>query len=528
MPLTWTRRSFIALAALLLATAPALAEGVLRMSIGAEAGTLDPQRWQTVNEGEVIRDLFEGLVSIRPGGVISPGQAESWTVSPDGKIWTFTLRPDLHWSNGDPLTAEDFVYSLRRQIDPTVAADNAFLLASIVNAVEINTGVEKDLTKLGVEAPDPRTVRITLKAPNLALPAILVVMRPAHRASVEAFGRDAFKPGHIVSNGAYQLTEWQPQTRMVAAKNPHYWDVANVHIDTIEYYPVEDPAEELKRYRAGDIDLTDTVPNDQVPFIRSTMAAEYHVAPWLGVYYLGFNLTRPPFKDNPKLREALNLAIDREVLVDKVAIAGYSPAKGWVPPGLDGYPYPSGPWVGLSKEEREAKARADYAAAGYGPDHPLQLELSYNTSENHKKIMIAIAGMWKQLLGVQTTLSNQEFKTFLDVRREKKVTQAFRGGYIAFFQDPGPLLDIFRAGNPRNDLGYDSSAFEALYLEGAEALDPAARLAGLAKAEAQILTDLPVAPIYHYTIQHMIKPYVKGWQPSPLDSYRRQDLEIVR
>jgi oligopeptide transport system substrate-binding protein len=528
MPLSWTRRSFIALLTLLLATAPALAESALRISIGAEAGTLDPQRWQTVNEGEVIRDLYEGLVASRPGGVISPGQAESWTVSPDGLVWTFTLRPDLHWSNGDPLTAEDFLYSFRRQVDPAVAADNAFLLASIVNAVEINSGTEKDLTKLGVEAPDPRTIRITLAAPNLALPAILVLIRPAHRSSVEAGGRDAFKPEHIVSNGAYQLIEWQPQTRMIAVRNPHYWDAANVHIDRIEYDPVEDPAEELKRYRAGDIDITSTVPNDQVPFIRSTMAAEYHVAPWLGVYYIGFNLTRPPFKDNPKLREALNLAIDRDVLVDKVAIAGYAPAKGWIPPGLPGYAYPTGPWVGLGKAEREAKAREDYKEAGYGPDHPLQLELSYNTSENHKKIMIAIAGMWKQLLGVQTTLSNQEFKTFLDVRREKKATQAFRGGYIAFYQDPGPLLDLFRTSNPRDDVGYDGSAFEAAYKEGTEALDPATRLAGLAKAEAQILADLPVAPIYHYTIQHMMKPYVKGWQPSPLDNYRRQDLEIVR
>ncbi|MEI9986492.1 MAG: peptide ABC transporter substrate-binding protein [Aliidongia sp.] len=389
-------------------------------------------------------------------------------------------------------------------------------------------GRKKDLTKLGVDAPDPHTVRITLRAPNLALPAILAVIRPAHRASVEANGRDAFKPGHIVSNGAYQLIEWQPQTRMVAVKNPQYWDAANVHVDRVEYYPVEDPAEELKRYRAGDLDITNTVPNDQVPFIKATLAAEYHTAPWLGVYYLGFNQSRPPFKDNLKLREALTLAIDRDTLVDKVAIAGYIAAKGWIPPGIEGYPNAAGPWYGLSKEEREAKARADYKEAGYGPDHPLQVDLLYNTNENNKKVMIAIAGMWKQLLGVQTQLSNQEFKTMLDVRREKKTTEVFRAGYIAFYQDPGPLLDVLRPSNPRNDLGYDSSTYEALYKAGAEALDPAARLAGLAKAEEQALTDLPIAPIYHYAAQHLIKPYVKGWQPSPLDNFRSQDMEIVK
>jgi oligopeptide transport system substrate-binding protein len=528
MAVDWSRKSILALLALALSAGSAAAETVLRAGNGAECGTLDPQRWQTVPEGVVIRDLYEGLVVARPGGVLTAGQAESWTTSPDGKIWTFTLRPNLHWSNGDPLTSDDFLYSLRRQVDPAVAADNAFLLASIVNATAINNGTEKDLTKLGVEAPDSRTLRITLRAPNLALPAILVAMRPAHRASVEAFGRDAFKPGHLVSNGAYQLVEWQPQARLAIARNPQYWDAATVHIDRVEFYPIEDPNEELKRYRAGDIDITDTVPNEQVPFIKSMLGAEYHVAPWLGVYYLGFNQTQPPFKDNPKLREALTLAIDRQMLIEKVAPAGYTAADGWIPPGIAGYPYPFGAWHGLSKEDREAQARAAYQAAGYGPDHPLQVELSYNTSENHKKIMIAIAGMWKQVLGVQTRLSNQEFKTFLDVRRAKKTTQAFRGAYIAFYQDPSPLLEVLRPGNPRNDLGYDSATYEALYEKGAEALDPTERLADLAKAEAQMLGDWPLAPIYHYATQHMIKPYVKGWVPSPLDNYRSQDLEIVR
>ncbi|MGB8843727.1 MAG: peptide ABC transporter substrate-binding protein [Aliidongia sp.] len=522
----WTGFGVAMFLALVFAVGPTAAETVLRRGNAAESGTLDPQRWQTVAENNVVRDLYEGLTVPRPGGVISPGQAESWTVSPDGKIWTFMLRPDLHWSNGDPLTAEDFVYSLRRQVDPAVAADNAFLLDSVVNATAINTGQETDLTKLGVEAIDPQTLRITLREANLAFAAILVNIRPAHRASIESFGRDAFKPGHLVSNGAYQLVDWQQQSRLTVTRNPHYWNAANVPIDRVEFYPIEDPNEELKRYRAGDLDITYYVPNDQIPFITATLGAEYHVASWYGVYYLGFNLTQPPFKDNLKLREALTLAIDRDRLVDKVAIGGNTAAEGWIPPGIDGYPYQYGAWHGLSTTEREAKARAAYQAAGYGPDHPLQVELSYNTSENNKKIMVAIAGMWKQVLGVQTRLSNQEFKTFLDVRRQKKTTQVFRAGYIGFYQDPGPLLDVLRSGNPRNDLGYDSAEFEALYRAGAEALDPAARLDGLAKAEARMLADLPVAPIYHTAIQHLIKPYVKGWQSSPLDDFRSQDLEI--
>jgi oligopeptide transport system substrate-binding protein len=525
---SWADRFVAALLATILSIGTAGAEATLRRGNAAESGTLDPQRWQTVAENNIVRDLYEGLTAAGPGGAVVPGQAESWTISSDGKIWIFTLRPDLLWSNGDPLTAEDFVYGLRRQVDPAVAADNAFLLDSVANAAAINTGQETDLTKLGVEAPGPRTLRITLREANLAFPAILVNIRPAHRASIESFGRDAFKPGHLISNGAYQLTEWQQQSRLTVTRNPHYWNAAKTHIDRVEFYPIEDPNEELKRYRAGDLDITYYVPNDQIPFVTATLGTEYHASSLFSIYYLGFNLTQPPFKDNFKLREALTLAIDRDRLVEKVALGGNTVADGWVPPGIAGYPYQYGSWHGLAPAEREARARAAYLEAGYGPNRPLHIDLSYNTSENHKKIMVAIAGMWKQVLGVQTRLNNQEFKTFLDVRRQKKTTQVFRAGYIGFYQDPGPLLDVLRAGNPRNDLGYDSAEFEALYQAGAEALESADRLAGLAKAEAKMLADLPIAPIYHYAVQHLIKPYVKGWQPSPLDDFRSQDLEIEK
>lgn len=530
MTLDGPKHGVVALLALLLAMVPgggdAKAETVIRIGNAAECGTLDPQRANTVNENHVLESLYEGLTILAPGGALVPGQAEKWSVSPDGLTWVFTLRPDLHWSNGDPLTAEDFVYSLRRLVDPATAADNAFLLESLVNSVEINHGQEKDLTKLGVAAPDPRTLVITLKVPDLSLPAILVSIRPSHRGSVEAAGRDAFKPGTLVSNGAYQLLEWQQQARMVLVRNPQYRDAAQVKIDRIEYYPIDDPNEEMKRYRAGDLDFTDVIPTDQYTFVKETLASDYHPGPLFGVYYLGFNESQPPFKDNLKLRLALTLAIDRQLLADKVAL-GYTAADGWIPAGVTGYPNPAGPWVGLSKAEREAKAKQAYQEAGYGPDHPLQVELSYNTSENHKKIMIAIAGMWKQVLGVETRLTNQEFKTFIDTRRAKKTTQVFRAAYAAFYQDPGPLLDVLRPASPRNDLGYASDAFETAYRAGVEATDPAQRLVNLAQAEALMLQDMPVAPLFHYTVQHLIKPYVQGWQPSPLDSFLVKDMSIA-
>jgi oligopeptide transport system substrate-binding protein len=521
------RYTAAALVLALFVAAPAKAETVLREGNAAECGTLDPTRFQQTNEDHIIADLFEGLTTTEPGGRIGPGQAESWTVSPDGKVYTFTLRAGLEWSNGEPLTAEDFVYSLRRAVDPAVAFPAAYLADSIVNATDINNGTEKDLAKLGVAAPDPRTVTITLNVPNAALPAILVTLRPVHRGSIEAWGRDAFKPGHLVANGAYGLSEWQQQARIVLTKNPHYWDAAHVHIDRVEYYPIEDTTEELKRYRAGDLDITATVPHDQLDFIKQTVGTEYKSNPYLGVYYIGFNLTQPPFKNNLKLREALTLAIDRETLVAKIAVGGNTPAYGWIPPGMTDYPNASLPWRDLPQAEREEMARRAYAEAGYSPEHPLNVELSYNTSDNHKKLMIAIAGMWKKVLGVKALLSNQEFKTFLDVRREKKTTQAFRGGYIAFYADPAPLMDILRSTNPRNDSGYYSADYDALFAAAASTADPTERLGLFAKAEAQALADLPIAPVFHYSSEHVIKPYIKGWLPSPRDSFRSQDLEII-
>jgi oligopeptide transport system substrate-binding protein len=513
---------------LALVASSARAETVLREGNATECGTLDPEKYVQTNEDRVISDLYEGLTTALPGGVIGPGQAESWTMSEDGKVWTFRLRPDLKWSNGDPLTAEDFVYSLRRQVDPATASVMAFLEDSIVNAVAIETGKEPDLSKLGVAALDPRTLQITLRTPNAALPAILAKLRPVHPASVEADPKSAFRPGQMVSNGAYILSEWRQQARIVLTKNPNYWDAAHVHLDRVEYYPVEDPTEELKRYRAGGLDVTATVPHDQLDMIKSQLGAEYVSYPFLAVYYIGFNLTRPPFKDNFKLREALTLAVDRERLVERIAVGGNTPAYGYIPPGMPGYPNPSFAWRDMSQAEREAMARRDYAEAGYSAEHPLTVELSYNTSDNHKKLMIAVAGMWKQVLGVNTVLTNQEFKTFLDVRRAKKTTEAFRGGYVAVYDDPAPMLEIMRSADARNDSGYYDEGFDKMFEAAIDTPDPGLRSRRLAEAEARSLAALPVLPLFHYASEHMVKPYVKGLTPSPRDSYRSQDLEIVK
>jgi oligopeptide transport system substrate-binding protein len=502
------------------------AASVLRRDNGAEPGTLDPEKFESIPEDHILGDLYEGLTATGPGGKVVPGAASSWTISDDGLVWTFHLRPDGRWSNGAAVTADDFVYSFRRQVDPANAFLISFLTDPIRNAFQIRSGAQKDLTALGVRAVDAATVEITLKAPNPAFPSILSRLRPVYRPSVEAQGRDAFRPGNLVSNGAYRLVEWRPQADVAVERNPEYWDRAHVAIDRVEFYPIEDQNEALKRYRADGLDMTDEVPNDQLAFIRSELGAEYKSAPQLGIFYLGFNEELPPFKDNPALRRALSLAIDRPLLVDKVVGGGTVPAYGWIPPGIAGYPNQVPSWAGLPAVERLKLARAAYAEAGYGPGKPLKFSLMYNTSENNKKIMIAVASMWKQALGVEVSLENQEFKTFLATRREKKATQAFRAAFIAFYDDPAPLAETLFSTSAYNDLGYRSAEYDKLFEQASAAptLDERYRL--FAAAETQALADQPVVPIYFYAAEHLIKPYVTGWQPSPRDSYRSQDLAI--
>lgn len=512
---------------MLFMTQIALADSVLRRDNGAEPGTLDPQKFESIPEDKILNDLFEGLTASGPGGTIIPAAAQSWTMSEDALVWTFKLQPDGRWSTGAPVTAEDFVYSLRRQVDPANAFLNAFLADSILNAVAIRTGVNKDSASLGVRAIDAGTLEIRLQAPNPALPAILARLRPVDRTSVEHYGREAFRPGNLVSNGAYRLVEWRPQARVALERSPTYWDHGRVAIDRVEYYPIEDQNEALKRYRADGLDLTDDVPHDQLGLIRQELPGEFHTAPQLGIFYIGFNEEQPPFKDNPALRKALSLAIDRPLLVEKVVGGGATPAYGWIPPGIKGYPNPKLSWADLPTAERVKLAKATYVEAGYGPAKPLALRLMYNTSENNKKIMIAIASMWKQTLGVEVTLENQEFKTFLITRRQKKATQAFRAAFISFYDDPAPLSEALYSTSANNDLGYRSDAYDDLFRQASAAPTLAEHYRLFAAAEAQALADQPIAPIYFYAAEHLIKPYVTGWQPSPRDSYRTQDLAMA-
>ncbi len=521
-------------AALMLLAAPALgderpADETLRIGNGSEPQSLDPAMTENVEDANIERDLFEGLTAIDKDGRVVAAAAASWTISDDGLIYTFKLRPDARWSDGGPVIAEDFAWSWRRVVDPATGSNSAFLFYPLKNAEAI-VGRHAPPRSLGVKALDPGTLEVTLASPCgyfLALMSHFVFL-PVEHHSVEAFGAQFTRPGNLVSNGAYMLKEWTPQSRIVLVRNLNYWGATSVKLDEIRYLPIEDPNEEFKRYRAGELDVTSDVPGSQIEFIRQTMGDELHTSPYLGAYYLGMNLSRPPFKDNPKLREAVNLVIDREAIVNKILRTGELPAYSWVPPGLPGYEPQYLPWKEMAMAERVARAKQLYQEAGYGPANPLKIELRYNTSENHKKIMIAVASMLRQTLGIETTLVNEEFKVFLQTRNEKKLTQLFRAGWIANYADPNTFAELMLSDSGLNDTGYASPAYDKLVKTAAQTVDPVQRMHLLEAAERQLMVDLPIVPLYDYVRKQMVKPYVLGYEPNILGEAYSKEVSIAK
>jgi len=502
------------------------AETVLNRGNGAEPETLDPHKSTGVPEANIIYEYLEGLVTYDVNGEIAPGVATSWDISDDGLTYIFHLRDDSKWSNGDPVTAEDFVYSLRRAVDPVTAADYASVLAPIKNAEEIIASkVPPD--QLGVEAVDAHTLKITLNGPT---PYFIGLVRhhiayPVHRATVEKFGDQWTRPGNAVGNGAYTIAEWTPQASLTLVKNPTFHDAANVKIDKVVFYPTEDIPEELKRFRAGELDITYEVPSDQIKWAEQNMPEELHNTPYFGTYYYVVNLTQEPLND-VRLRRALALAIDRETLTEKITQGGELPGYSWVPPGIPGYTPQYVDFKDMTQEQRNEEAKKLLAEAGYGPDNPLTIELLYNTSDNHKKIAVAVAAMWKQTLGVVANPVNQEWKVYLETRDQKQY-QIARAGWIGDYVDPVNFLDLFiSTAGERNDAGYNNPKYDDLLKQAAQTSDLAARAKLLEEAEQIFLNDLPLIPIYTYTTQHMVSKKVEGWEDNVLDFHLARYMSI--
>lgn len=504
------------------------AEQIVHYGNGAEPQTLDPHKAEGVPSSNIMRDLYEGLTSEAPNGDIIPGAATHWEISEDGRVYTFHLRKDAKWSNGDPVVAADFVYGIRRSADPATLSKYSQILSSIENAEAVTRG-DLPPEQLGVRALDDYTVQITLKAPT---PYFLGLLNhsstyPLNQKNVEEFGEKFSRPGNLVSNGAYKLEEWIVQSHIRLLKNEHYWDADKATLTEVYYHPTEDQSSELKRYRAGELHYTNEVPLAQVKWIRKNMPDEFHVATYLGVYYYGFNLTQPPFKDNLKLRRALTMAIQREIIVEKVTRLGEQPAYSWVPPGVYNYGPQVPEWASWPWEKRLAEAKRLYEEAGYGDKNPLRIELRYNTSENHKKIAVAIAAMLKQNLGVRVNLINEEWKVFLETRKQKRVTQLFRAGWIGDYNDANTFSELMYSTHGINDPGYNSPEYDRLINEAAVEGDFDKRRALLEQAERVLLEDQPIMPIYFYVSKHMVSPRLEGYEDNIMDHHYSKNIRLL-
>lgn len=502
---------------------PAADGTVLRRGNSAEPATLDPHQAKGIPANNILRDLYEGLVGEAPDGSLVPGAAARWDISSDGLTYTFYLRANARWSNGAPLTAQDFVYSLRRIVSPATGSSFAGILSPIQNAAAIIAGQAAPET-LGVTALDAKTLRITLAAPTPFFLALLTDASayPVYQPAIEQYGAAFTRPGRLVSNGAYQLAEWRPQAYITLTRNPHYWDNAATKIDTVRYFPLPDQAAELARYRAGELDMTYTVPLEQLSWLREYYAEELSIAPWLGVFYFSLNTSRPPL-DDARLRQALAIAVDRQVLTDAITAGGEQSAYGWVPPVNRHIPQQAN-WAALPRAEQLALAQHLYREAGYGPDHPLHLELLYNTHHDYKRIVEAVAAMWRDTLGVQTTLLNQEWKVYLQTREDLRQTQVVRAGWIGDYNDANAFLEILTCSHGMNNTGYCNPDYDTLLARAAREQQPDMRGKMLQAAERMLLNDMPVIPLYFYATRRLVKPTVGGYQPNIMDHHYSKDL----
>jgi oligopeptide transport system substrate-binding protein len=502
---------------------------VLHRGNGEEPQTLDPHLAEGVPTANILRDLFEGLATTAPGGRIVPGAAAHWNVSRDGLTYTFYLDPAGAWSNGEPVTAEDFVWSWRRVVDPATGAAYGRMLAPVVNAEAIFAG-ELPPEELGVSALNETTFQVELVDPTPYFLGLLThpTTFPVHRASFEEHGSSHVRPGNLVSNGAYHLADWQVRSRIELVRNLYFRDLANVLIERVVFYPFEDENTEFNRFRAGDLHWTYQVPSSQFRWLSQNMDEALMVAPWFGTYFFSFNLTREPFRESPDLRRALSLAIDREIITERVSQFGEIPTFNLVPPGLPDYPSPVPEYAEWSQAEREEEARRLYARAGYSESNPLTVELRYNTSENHRKIAVAVAAMWKQNLGVRTRLVNEEFRVFLQNRAQRRVTEVFRSGWIGDYQDAFTFLELFHSGHGRNDAGYDNPRFDRLLEQIAAERIPALRRNLMSEAERMLLADQVILPVFTYVSKRLVDPRLKGWEENIMDHHLTRHMYLVK
>ncbi|EAR56328.1 putative oligopeptide ABC transporter, periplasmic oligopeptide-binding protein [Photobacterium sp. SKA34] len=492
---------------------------------GTEPESLDPQKVSGVPESNVIRDLLEGLVNQDSKGNLIPGVAKSWETT-DNKTWIFHLREDAKWSNGDPVTADDFVYTWRRLADPKTASPYAsyIQMTTMANAEDIIEG-KKPADTLGVEAVDAHTLKVTLDKPVSYFASMLVhtSMKPVNQKVVEKFGDDWTKVGNYVSNGAYKLDKWVVNERIVLTRNDNYWDNKDTVINKVTYLPIENQVAGMNRFLAGELDITYEMPNEHFKRLEKEYPQDVKVTPYLCSYYYEFNTKRKPF-DNANVRKALSYAIDRDVLAKFIVGKGETPAYNFTPLATNGLEVAMPEYSKLDQKQRLAKAKELLKAAGYDQNNPLQFNLLYNTSENHKKIAVAISSMWKKGLGVKAVLENQEWKSYLDSKRQGNFDVS-RAGWCGDYNEASTFLAIMHSGHSQNYPKYSSVAYDKAIDDAILAKSDAQRAADYKQAEAQLAADMPIMPIYHYVNARLVNPQLGGYpMENPEDNIYSKDM----
>lgn len=537
---SFTDLFFCAFLCLFVATQPACSKretvvalgnrtGVFHCSIGSEPTDLDPQVVTGIGEAKVIHALFEPLVSFDPQTQQPvPALAERWNLSPDGLVYTFHLRASARWSNGEPLTAPDCVEAWRRMLTPSLAADYAYMFYFIRGAEDFNKGRTADFSTVGVVAPDAHTFVVTLVRPTPYFLQILLnsPWRPVHVRSIAVAG-DAYRRGtpwtrvgRIVTSGPFMLKEWSPQERLVLEKSPTYWDRDNVKLNTMVFYPIDNIDAEERAFRAGQLHVTYNLSISKTATYRRDQPDSLRIDAYVNTFFFRFNTRHAPL-DDARVRRALSLAIDRQLIADKVLQGGQRPAPSLVPPDMPGYTPGALPLHDLDT------ARRLLAEAGYpGGKGLAPIELLYNNSEILRLVSETIQEMWRRDLGLDVRLVNQEYKVVFANRRTGNF-QILLGDWVGDYLDPTTYLDLWRSDAGNNHTGWGSQEYDALMNRAAATVDVAARAELLRQAELLMLEAAPVAPIYFNTHVYLKSPSLKNWHPSPMDhiDYRHVSLE---
>ena len=504
-----------------------IASGHLHRHLSQSPRTLDPSLNEDVAAYSVADDLFEGLVRLDAAGTVVPGVASSWESSADGLTWRFHLRPEARWSNGDPVRAEDFVFAWRRLLDPATGSANRAQFAPIAGAGDILAGTAPP-TALGARALDARTLVVSLASPTPHFLYLLTVcwFMPLHEPTVRQYGADWTQPGNIVGNGAFVLQSRTASGPITLARNPHYWDAGAVKLQGVTYHPVVDTAAATARFLAGDLDITDRFQIEDMDWLRRDLGDQVRLDEYFATYMIAMNVTRAPFNDI-RVRRAMVMALDRDVLTGKLLKGKYSPAHGIVAP-LPGYGAVLPDWAGMPADARHALARQLLAEAGYSQRRPLDVQLWYPMSDaDTRRLMEGMAAMWRATLGAHVRIEPEEWRAFQQ-NRTLRQRGLFFYPWVGDYPDPSTFLNLPMQDSEQNLMQYASADYDRAVLEGKNAADAGTRQAAYQRAERILNEDAVVIPIYYYRSKHLIRSYVQGWRESPMDRHASRELFLAR